>query len=130
MIVPPQEELADHIKRNTVRSPKELAKMVLIRILTNTFTLVVLVGSGTVIYYVADYSLEAVRMTICVSQYMLLSLPPSPPQLTSSSLSPEGLVLPIVITFFNSALPFMFSFLASFERFKTRGGEIKMTLAR
>lgn len=57
-------------------------------------------------------------------------VPPLPVQLTSSSLSPEGLVLPLVITTFNIVLPFMFSFLARFEKFKTQGGEIKMTLIR
>ena len=37
---------------------------------------------------------------------------------------------PVVITTLNLILPFLFSFLARFERFKTQSGEIKMTLLR
>ena len=42
----------------------------------------------------------------------------------------EGLVTPAVITALNIFLPFLFSFLARIERFKTQSGEIKMTLLR
>ena len=49
---------------------------------------------------------------------------------SSSVIALEGLVSPVIITAFNIILPFLFSFLAQFERFKTQSGEIKMTLFR
>ena len=51
-------------------------------------------------------------------------------QLLGSESLLRGLVLPIVITVLNAILPFLFSFLARVERFKTLSGEIRMTLLR
>lgn len=105
-----QEELADWEQRNKHRSGKELAKVIAIRIVTNLFTLLVLIGGGVAIFYAAQFSLTT--------------------QSSISFISLEGLVSPVIITVFNLFLPFIFSFLAQFERFKTQSGEIKMTLFR
>ena len=42
----------------------------------------------------------------------------------------NGLVLPVVVSALNVILPFVFDILARFEKFRTRSGEIKMTLLR
>lgn len=105
-----EEELADHERRNASRSPKQLLIVVLIRTLTNLFTVLVLVGAGAIIFYTAQFQLDT--------------------QLAGSESLLRGLVLPVVITVLNAILPFLFSFLARFERFKTLSGEIRMTILR
>ena len=86
-------------------SPKEIANMLLM-------------------YHPLILSLGPLRWSSLPSSLLssLLMLQPS------STL--EGLVLPVVISTLNLVLPFLFSFLAKVERFKTQSGEIKMTLIR
>ena len=105
-----QEELADYEKRNSHRSAVEIVKVVVIRTFTNLFTVVALLGAGAAIYFSALFGLRA----------------PS----SSAVIQLEGFLSPVVITTLNIVLPFLFSFLARYERFKTQSGEIKMTLLR
>jgi len=109
-----QEELADFEKRKKVRIKKEIGEVVVIRVATNLFTIVVLVAAGAAIYFAAEFSLQ--RQLSGMSTGIIGIL--------------EGLVTPAVITALNIFLPFLFSFLARIERFKTQSGEIKMTLLR
>ena len=60
---PQQEELADFKKRNQERTTEEIVEVVLIRIATNVFTTLVLVGAGVAIFYAAQFSLDFVRHT-------------------------------------------------------------------
>lgn len=86
-----QEELVDFEARQKRRTSRELAEMVLIRCLTNTFTFLVLVGSGVAIFYAAQFSLQSVsplshslslHLSLCHSlQGSLVFLPSLPPSL-------------------------------------------------
>ena len=57
-LTPMQEELVDIDRRLVQRSNSELAKVVLIRFLTNSLTVIVLIVAGVIIFYAAQYSLE------------------------------------------------------------------------
>ena len=58
-----QEELADFKKRNQERTTEEIVEVVLIRIATNVFTTLVLVGAGVAIFYAAQFNLNFVCHT-------------------------------------------------------------------
>ena len=55
-----QEELADYEKRHTHRTAEDLAKVIVIRIFTNLFTLIVLLAGGVAIFYAAQFGLTTV----------------------------------------------------------------------
>lgn len=64
LIVISQEELADINAREKQRTRKELAIVILIRICTNTFVVISLVGAGAAIYYSAQFELLVVSMAV------------------------------------------------------------------
>ena len=55
--------MADFEKRKKVRTKKEIGEVVVIRVATNLFTIVVLVAAGAAIYYAAEFSLQRVSLT-------------------------------------------------------------------
>ncbi|KAL5473026.1 hypothetical protein EMCRGX_G027466 [Ephydatia muelleri] len=107
-----QEELASDLNRHIKRTWTQLAKVIVIRICTNLLVVIVLTGGGTAIYEAAQWSLNLPVQEDAVKQTLY------------------GLVVPVVISSLNIILPFLFVFLAQIEQFRTRSGEIKMTLLR
>eukprot|EP00731_Ephydatia_muelleri_P029443 Em0020g1087a len=104
-----EEEVADCGKRLLKRTPSQMFVIILLRLFTNSIVLVILSVAGYVIYLAANWSLS---------------------QLSKANLFWNGLVVPVVVSALNIVLPFLFDILARFEKFKTRSGEIKMTLLR
>ena len=55
-----QEELADINAKEHKRTPKELALVIFIRIWTNVFVFISLIGAAVAIYYSTEYELSLV----------------------------------------------------------------------
>ena len=68
-----QEELADYEERNKRRTSTELAKVIVIRIFTNLFTVLVLLGGGVAIFYAAQLSLTTVSCDMqCAKRFIII----------------------------------------------------------
>ena len=59
-----QEELANYESRNQTRTAKELAIVIIIRIFTNLFTLLVLAAGAVIIFYATQFGLENVSASV------------------------------------------------------------------
>ncbi|XP_065900094.1 transmembrane channel-like protein 7 isoform X2 [Dysidea avara] len=104
-----EEEVWYITEREKKRTIREWATIVIVRIITNSFVLLCLAGASTAIYYTIRLSLD---------------------RTTSGLLTIETLVTSIVVSFINLFFPWLFSFLAELERYKTTPGKIYAILIR
>eukprot|EP00731_Ephydatia_muelleri_P025277 Em0017g360a len=104
-----KEELAEHEAHLSSRTPKEILQIVLIRTVTNLFVILLLVGMAAAIIAAAIYSWK---------------------QLVLQATSAKGLLVPIVVIFSIIVLPIVFHAVAHFEKYKTHGERVTMTLIR
>lgn len=120
--------------------------VVILRTFTNAFVILTLTGGGVAIFYAVQFSssqqLMLVGHVVPFSRHPKLKASRSPPLVCDHcmfcvSLMQEvlpfdlgALLSPAVIFVLNVALPFIYDFIARYEKYKTQSGAIKMTLLR
>lgn len=111
--------------------------MVVLRICTNSFVLLTLVGGGVAIFYAVQFSSSQQLMPVGHvarrqrARVHLLYATSCPATLQAGVPFDLGALLsPAVIFVLNVSLPLIYDFIARYERYKTQSGAIKITLFR
>lgn len=116
-----KEELSELYKKAFKRTYLQLAGIVFIRTVTNLLVIAVLALSAGAVYYATEWSWKE---RIAVSSVPLSSLNGNVPTVL------KAFLVPLVMNVLELVLPWFFELVVRLEKFKTKGGEVAMTIIR
>lgn len=142
----PKEELSELHKKAFKRTRPQLAAVIAIRTTTNLIVIVTLMLSGGAIYFATIWSWKEVTMHadhfIGHFIYITTNLKKKTLQRIEISSTPlntldgsvpvvlKAFLVPIVMNALELVLPWFFELVVQIEKFKTRSGEVAMTMIR